>query len=66
MNWHYFLSCTLATGSLVIFPESRTPKVSEIRGAEIVPVTQLTYDASLVSVERRMLPVVNCAVERLI
>jgi hypothetical protein len=51
MMWHYFLSCTLATGSLVIFPESRAPKVSEIRGAEIIPVTQLTYDASLVSVE---------------
>jgi hypothetical protein len=51
MNWHYFVSCTLATGSAVIFPDSRTPKVSEIRGAQIIQVTQLTYNASLVSIE---------------
>jgi hypothetical protein len=51
MNWHYFLSCTLATGSAVIFPDLRTPKVSEIRGAQIIPVAQFTYDAGLVSVE---------------
>ena len=51
MNWHYFVGCTLATGSAVIFPDLRTPKVSEIRGAPIIQVTQLTYDASVVSVE---------------
>jgi hypothetical protein len=51
MNWHYFVGCTLATGSAVIFPDLRTPKVSEIRGAPIIQVTQLTYNASLVSVE---------------
>jgi hypothetical protein len=51
MNWHYFLSCTLATGSAVIFPDLRTPKVSELRGAQISPVAQFTYDAGLASVE---------------
>jgi hypothetical protein len=51
MRFHYFVSCTLATGLLGIFPELRTPGVSGIRGAQIIPVTQLTYDASPVSVE---------------
>ncbi len=51
MKFHYFVSCTLATGSAVIFPDLRTPKVSEIRGAQIMQVTQLTYNASVVSVE---------------
>jgi hypothetical protein len=51
MNWHYFVSCTLATGSAVIFPDLRTPKVSDIRGAPIIQVTELTYDTSRVSVE---------------
>ena len=51
MRLYYFLSCTLATGSLLIFPQLRTPKVSEIRGAQLIPVTQLTYDASVDSVE---------------
>ena len=51
MKLHYFLSCTLATGSLAIFPELRTPKVSEIRGTQIIRVAQLTYDAGVVSVE---------------
>jgi hypothetical protein len=51
MKWQYFVSGTLATGSLVIFPTLRAPKVSESRGAEIIPVAQLTYDASAVSVE---------------
>jgi hypothetical protein len=51
MKWQYFVSSTLATGSLVTFPALRAPKVSEIRGAEIIPVAQLTYDASAVSVE---------------
>jgi hypothetical protein len=51
MRVYYFLSCTLATGSLLIFPQSRTPKVSEIRGAQLIPVAQLTYDASVDSVE---------------
>jgi hypothetical protein len=51
MRLYYFLSCTLATGSLLIFPQLRTPKVSEIRGAQLIPVAQLTYDASVDSVE---------------
>src|SRR6266481_1665895 len=51
MKLHYFLSCTLATGSLVIFRELRTPRVSEIRGAHTIRVTEFTYDASVVSVE---------------
>jgi hypothetical protein len=51
MKWQYFVSGTLATGSLVIFPALRAPKVSEIRGAEIILVAQLTYDASVVSAE---------------
>lgn len=51
MKLHYFLSCTLATGSLVIFPELRTPKVSEMQKAQIIPVAQVTYDASQASVE---------------
>jgi hypothetical protein len=51
MKWQYFVSGTLATGSLVIFPASSAPKVSEIRGAEIIPVAQLTHDASAGSVE---------------
>jgi hypothetical protein len=51
MNWHHFVSCTLATGSAVIFPDLRTPKVSDIRGDQIIQVTELTYNASLVSVE---------------
>src|SRR5258708_17940399 len=51
MKFHYFVSCTLATGSAVIFPDLRTPKVSEIRGAQIMRVTQLTYNASVVSGE---------------
>jgi hypothetical protein len=51
MNWHFFVSCTLATGSAVIFPDLRSSKVSEIRGAQIIQVTQLTYNASRVSVE---------------
>jgi hypothetical protein len=51
MKWHYFLSCTLATGSFLIFPELMTPQVSETRGEHTVRVAQLTYDASLVSVE---------------
>ncbi len=37
MKWRYFLSCTLATGSLVIVPEVRIPRVSGIRGAQIIP-----------------------------
>ena len=45
MKWHYFLSCTLATGSLVIFPELRIPKVPETQGAHTIRVEQLTYDA---------------------
>jgi len=51
MKWHYFLSCTLATGSFLIFPELMTPQVSKTRGEHTVRVAQLTYDASLVSVE---------------
>jgi hypothetical protein len=51
MRLYYFLSCTLATGSLLIFPQLLTPKVSEIRGAQLIPVAQLTYDASVDSVE---------------
>jgi hypothetical protein len=51
MKLHCLLSCALATGSLLIFPKLRTSKVSEIRGAQIIPVSQLTYDASVVSVE---------------
>ncbi|MGA8482519.1 MAG: hypothetical protein WB696_31495 [Chthoniobacterales bacterium] len=51
MKLHYFLNCTLATGTLVIFPELTTPKVSETRGAQIIRVAQLTYDAGLISVE---------------
>ena len=51
MKLHYFLSCTLATGSLLIFPQLRTPKVSEIRAAQLIPVAQLTDDASVDSVE---------------
>ena len=51
MKWHYFLSCTLATGSFLIFPELMTSQVSETRGEHTVRVAQLTYDASLVSVE---------------
>jgi hypothetical protein len=51
MRLYYFLSCTLATGSLLIFPHLRTPKVSEIRGTQLIPVAQLTYDASVDSVE---------------
>jgi hypothetical protein len=50
MKLHYFLSCTLATGSLVIFRELRTPRFSEIRGARTIRVTEFTYDASVVSV----------------
>jgi hypothetical protein len=55
MKVHCFLSCALATGSLLIFPKLRTPKVSEIRGAQIIPVAQLTYDASVVSVESSLI-----------
>ena len=51
MKWNYLLSCTPATGSLVIFPELNTPKVSETRRAQIIPGAQVTYDASLVSRE---------------
>jgi hypothetical protein len=51
MKLHCFLSCTLATGSLVIFRELRTPRFSEIRGARTIRVTEFTYDASVVSVE---------------
>jgi hypothetical protein len=51
MRLYSFLSCTLATGSLFIFPELQTPKVLEIQGAKIIPVAQITYDASLVSAE---------------
>ena len=51
MRLYYFLSCTLATGSFLIFPELMTPQVSETRGEHTVRVAQLTYDASLVSVE---------------
>ncbi|HXO95094.1 MAG TPA: hypothetical protein VN857_00795, partial [Chthoniobacterales bacterium] len=55
MKVHCFLSCALATGSLLIFPKLRTPKVSEMRGAQIIPVAQLTYDASVVSVESSLI-----------
>jgi len=51
MNWHYVLQFTLATGSAVMFPDLKAPKVSEIRGAQILQVTQFTYNADLVSVE---------------
>jgi hypothetical protein len=51
MNWHYVLRFTLATGLAVMFPDLKAPKVSEIRGAQILQVTQLTYNAGLVSVE---------------
>ena len=51
MKWDYFVRSTLATGSLVIFAALRPPEVSEIRGTEIIPVAQLTYDASVVSLE---------------
>jgi hypothetical protein len=51
MKWNYLLSCTPATGSLAIFPELNTPKVSETRRAQIIPGAQVTYDASLVSRE---------------
>ena len=51
MKWDYFVSSTLATGSLVIFAALRAPEGEEIRGAEIIPVAQLTYDASVVSIE---------------
>src|SRR6266446_10154298 len=51
MRLQYVLSCTLATGSLLIFPELRAPAVSQIRGAQIISVAQITYDASLVSLE---------------
>jgi hypothetical protein len=52
MKLLYFVSCTLTTGLLGICPELRTPKVSVIRWAQIISVAHLTYDASLVSVER--------------
>jgi hypothetical protein len=51
MKLYYLLSCALATGSLLIFPRLRPFKVSEIRGVQVIPVAQLTYDASVVSVE---------------
>jgi hypothetical protein len=49
MKLYYFVSCTLATGSLLIFPELRTPEVSEIRRTQIIRVEQLTYDASVIT-----------------
>jgi len=51
MKLYYFFRCTVASGSLLILPELQTPNVSEIRGAQIIPVAQITYDASLVSAE---------------
>jgi hypothetical protein len=51
MKLYYFLSCTLATGSLLTFRELRTSEVSEIRRTQIIRVAQLTYDASVASVE---------------
>jgi hypothetical protein len=51
MNWHYVLRFTLATGSAVMFPDLKAPKVSEIRGTQILRVTLFTYNAGLVNVE---------------
>jgi hypothetical protein len=51
MTLHYFFSCTLAAGSLVISPELLIPERSDTRGAQMFPVAALTYDASVVSVE---------------
>jgi hypothetical protein len=49
MNLHYFLSCTLAAGSLVISPELGIPARSDTRGAQMIPVAEVAYDASVVS-----------------
>jgi hypothetical protein len=51
MKLHHFLSCTLASGSLVIFSEVRTPEVSQMRGTQIIRVAQRTSHAGVISVE---------------
>jgi hypothetical protein len=51
MALHYFLSCTLAAGSLIISPELGIPARSDTRGAQTIPVAELTHDASVVGVE---------------
>jgi hypothetical protein len=51
MKLHHFLSCTLATGSLVIFSEVRTPEVSQMGGTQIIRVAQRTSHAGVISVE---------------
>lgn len=51
MNMHYSLSCTLAAGPLVISPELGIPARSDTRGAQMIPVAEVTYEGSVVSVE---------------
>jgi hypothetical protein len=51
MNLHYFLSCTLAAGSLVISPGLEIPVRLDTRGPQTITVAEVTYDASVVGVE---------------